>query len=394
MKYKAYIWDFDGTLMNTYPHIVRCFCEAMEQAGTPVDEAEAAMLFYDNFGVPRKRYNVPLDVWEKFGKLHLSLTVKPEPEPFEDIPAVLRTIKDNGGVNLLYTHSDGHAWKWLTLYGLDKYFAGRVDATMRFPSKPAPDAVEYLLKAWKLAPQEAVMIGDRTIDVQAGLNAGTAGCLFLTHPLVGTVEADYMVKSMREFAAAMELPELPDSTAFLAQVEADAATVAEQLCEAAGLTAGKTVIVGCSSSEAAGETIGTDSSLPVARAILRGLQGVFVPRGIYLAAQCCEHLNRAVVTEKDCPNCGARVNVVPMPKAGGSFGTAAFRAFANPQVVESIEADAGIDIGGTLIGMHLKRVAVPLRLAQKTVGQAPVTAARTRLPFTGGIRAVYDDNEL
>ena len=128
MRYKAYIWDYDGTLIDSYPHIIESFRLTMEEAGTPVDPAEAARYFYDNFGVPRKKYGVPADVWEIFRSRHDAFSLRPIPEPFPDIPAVLRAIKENGGINLLYTHSDAHAWKGLTLYGLDKYFAGRVDA--------------------------------------------------------------------------------------------------------------------------------------------------------------------------------------------------------------------------------------------------------------------------
>ena len=393
MRYKAYIWDYDGTLMDTYPHIVEAFRIAMEEAGTPIDPAEAAPYFYNNFGAARKHYGVPQDVWDAFRARHKGLTVRPVPEPFPDIPAVLRAITENGGINLLYTHSDGLAWKVLSLYGLDKYFAGRADSTMKFPAKPAPDAVQYLLSAYKTAPEDALMIGDRTIDVQAGLNAGIAGCLYLTHELIGSVDAQFCVNSMREFAEVMGIPLPPDPGPFLASVKAEAAEAALQLCTAAKLKAGQLVVVGCSSSEAAGEKIGTDSSLPVARAIFEGLTSVFAPRGIHIAAQCCEHLNRALVVE-DGTTDSQRVNVIPMPKAGGAFATAAFRSFIRPAVVESVRADAGLDIGGTLIGMHLKRVAVPLRLARRTVGQAPLSAARTRVPFTGGVRAVYDEELL
>ena len=88
------------------------------------------------------------------------------------------------------------------------------------------------------------------------------------------------------------------------------------------------------------------------------------------------------------------VNVVPQPKAGGSFATAAYAAFSDPVAVEHIRADAGMDIGDTLIGMHLKEVAVPVRLSVKTVGEAPLVCARTRPKFIGGCRAVYDEHLL
>ncbi len=169
---------------------------------------------------------------------------------------------------------------------------------------------------------------------------------------------------------------------------------AEELCEKATLRAGQFVVIGCSTSEILGHSIGSDSRPEVAEALFAALYGVFSPRGIYLAAQCCEHLNRALVVEAEALPAAERVNVVPQPKAGGSFATAAYKAFKNPVVVEEIRADAGLDIGGTLIGMHLKKVAVPLRLSVKSIGDAPLLAARSRPKFIGGGRAVYDETLL
>ena len=171
----------------------------------------------------------------------------------------------------------------------------------------------------------------------------------------------------------------------------EARQAAEELCAAAKLKAGQIVVVGCSSSEVDGRRIGTDSDPTVAQAIFDGIYEVLSARGIYLAAQCCEHLNRAIVTERAAvPGCEI-VNVVPQPKAGGSFATAAYHGFRDPVVVEEIQADAGLDIGGTLIGMHLKKVAVPLRLTMNHIGEAILLAARTRPRFIGGCRAVYDE---
>lgn len=169
---------------------------------------------------------------------------------------------------------------------------------------------------------------------------------------------------------------------------------AEELVGLAGLQRGDILVVGCSSSEIIGSKIGSNSSPEVADAVFGALQEVLAPRGIWLAAQCCEHLNRAIVVERDAVPGADIVNVVPQPKAGGSFGTAAYRGFERPVVVEKIRADAGLDIGGTLIGMHLKEVAVPVRLATKNVGEAILLAARTRPKFIGGCRAVYDEKLL
>ena len=146
--------------------------------------------------------------------------------------------------------------------------------------------------------------------------------------------------------------------------------------------------------EITGARIGTQSAPAVASEVFRALHTYTAARGIYLAVQCCEHLNRAIVTERAAvPHLDA-VNVIPQPKAGGSMATAAYAAFDDPVVVEHVRADAGLDIGLTLIGMHLKPVAVPVRLANNRIGDALVVAARTRPKFIGGARAVYDENAL
>ena len=168
----------------------------------------------------------------------------------------------------------------------------------------------------------------------------------------------------------------------------------EELCEKANLRKGSLVVVGCSTSEVVGAKIGTNSNPEVAGEIFRALHDHTESRGIYLAIQCCEHLNRAIVTERKAVPFAQPVNVVPQPKAGGSLATQAYAGFEDPIVLEEIQADAGLDIGFTLIGMHLKKVAVPLRLTNNTIGSAMVLAARTRPKFIGGARAVYNEEML
>lgn len=180
------------------------------------------------------------------------------------------------------------------------------------------------------------------------------------------------------------------------EIRRQARAAAEEL--AAGLRLGDLLVVGCSTSEVLGERIGTHSSEVTARAIWEGISGVAEGRGLLLAAQCCEHLNRALIVERETAERFGleQVNVVPQVKAGGAFATAAYHAFTDPIAVESLrgQAAAGLDIGATLIGMHLRQVAVPVRLAQRQVGQAIVIAARTRPKFVGGSRAVYDERLL
>lgn len=177
-------------------------------------------------------------------------------------------------------------------------------------------------------------------------------------------------------------------------LRAQAAGVAEEIIEKANLKAGQILVVGCSTSEILGNKIGSNSSPETAKAVFDGIYSTVTARGIFLAAQCCEHLNRAIIVERAaCPN-GEFVNVVPAPKAGGSFATAAYAAFADPVALEEIRADAGLDIGFTLIGMHLKKVAVPLRLEHHEIGAAMVLAARVRPKFIGGERAHYNPELL
>lgn len=169
---------------------------------------------------------------------------------------------------------------------------------------------------------------------------------------------------------------------------------AEALCREAALQAGSIVVVGCSTSEIVGQRIGSASSAQIGEAVFQGLQEVFQKKGIYLAAQCCEHLNRAIVIERSAPGVGEIVNAIPRPGAGGAFAGAAYQGFKDAVLVEEIKADAGLDIGGTLIGMHLKKVAVPLRLEITRIGEATLQAARTRPKFIGGVRAIYDEKLL
>ena len=169
---------------------------------------------------------------------------------------------------------------------------------------------------------------------------------------------------------------------------------AKELVEKAELKSGDVVVIGCSTSEVIGERIGTSGTVEVAQQIFDGLNSVFSEKGIYIAAQCCEHLNRAIITEREAVPFAERVNVLPQPKAGGSFATAAYSSFKNPVAVEEIKADAGLDIGFTLIGMHIKKVAVPVRLENNKIGNATVLAARSRPKFIGGNRAQYDESDM
>lgn len=168
--------------------------------------------------------------------------------------------------------------------------------------------------------------------------------------------------------------------------------VISELLEQAQLRPGQLVVIGCSTSEVTGHRIGSDSSMATAQQLYDAIAPVIAEKGCYLAAQCCEHLNRALILEAEAaekygyePVC-----VVPQPKAGGSFATTAWQKMQNPVAVEHIRAHCGLDIGGTLIGMHLKDVAVPVRLSLSKIGEANILCARTRPKYIGGERAHYE----
>ncbi|MBR4016250.1 MAG: TIGR01440 family protein [Oscillospiraceae bacterium] len=180
----------------------------------------------------------------------------------------------------------------------------------------------------------------------------------------------------------------------MTQIYQQTRSAIEELVEKANIKPGNIVVVGCSTSEVLGSKIGTNSNPDTAKEMFAALQDFAGEKGFYLAIQCCEHLNRAVITERAALPGAETVNVVPQPKAGGSLATAAYAAFQDPIAVEEIRADAGLDIGLTLIGMHLKKVAVPVRLENNRIGEALVVAARTRPKFIGGSRAVYDETLL
>ena len=175
------------------------------------------------------------------------------------------------------------------------------------------------------------------------------------------------------------------------EITAQARQAVTELIEQAKLKEGQVLVIGCSSSEMVGKRIGKGSSMEAAQAAFAGIYPVLQEKGIWLAVQCCEHLNRSLIVERKLAEEKGWeiVNVVPQPHAGGSFAVTAYANFEDPVAVETIVADAGMDIGGTLIGMHLRRVAVPVRLSLNHIGEAILLCARTRPKYVGGSRAVY-----
>lgn len=175
------------------------------------------------------------------------------------------------------------------------------------------------------------------------------------------------------------------------EITRSARALITELFDSTSISEGQILVVGCSSSEILGNKIGKGSSYDAAKILFDTIYPILKDKGIYLAAQCCEHLNRALIIERECaekygyePVC-----VIPQAKAGGSFATVTYESMRDPVAVEHISAHGGIDIGDTLIGMHLKDVAVPLRLSVKNIGNANVVCAYTRPKFIGGSRAIY-----
>ena len=185
----------------------------------------------------------------------------------------------------------------------------------------------------------------------------------------------------------------------LEMIRTQSTEAAAELCDVARLKEGDLFVVGCSSSEVLGERIGTATNVEIAQAIFEGMMPELEKRGILLAGQCCEHLNRALVVEYDTMMRYQleQVNAIPQPNhAGGAFATVCYQQMQEPVLVESLQAKAfaGIDIGGTLIGMHIHPVVVPVRISLRKIGEAAISCARRRIPYTGGQRAVYEEKYL
>ncbi len=187
----------------------------------------------------------------------------------------------------------------------------------------------------------------------------------------------------------------PIEETLLQEIQSSAAVAIRELMDAAHLSAGQLLVIGCSSSEMVGERIGKNSSMAAAEALADTVLPILADAGVLLAVQCCEHLNRALIMERATAEKYGYdpVWVKPQPKAGGSFATAVWARMTDPVAVETVQAHAGLDIGGTLIGMHLRRVAVPVRLSVSRIGEAALICARTRPAYIGGPRAQYQTEE-
>lgn len=179
-------------------------------------------------------------------------------------------------------------------------------------------------------------------------------------------------------------------------IKNQAKTALTELLDNAKLKKGDIVVIGVSSSEIIGSRIGTAGSKEASRAVYEGMIPVLKERGLFAAIQCCEHLNRALIVERECAERYGltQVNVVPHPHAGGSFATECYSRFEDPVAVEAVRAHAGVDIGDVFVGMHIIPVAVPFRGSLNSIGEAHLTMCRRRPKFVGGSRAIYNGELL
>ncbi|MBO6052406.1 MAG: HAD-IA family hydrolase [Clostridia bacterium] len=215
MKYQNYLWDFDGTIVDSYPHTMRCCWDAIVEEG--LDRALTWEAVYRQLLVSfadMKRYTGMSDeAYARFiERAHRTgeEEIPPKAVPFPDTEAVLSAVVEKGGRNFLYTHRNHTAADYLGSFGLMKYFADAVMSEEGFPPKPAPDAVLALIARNGLDPAQCVMVGDREIDGMSGKNAGIAGALvnYPPHLPDGTSPAavtamDYTARSLTEFASLM-----------------------------------------------------------------------------------------------------------------------------------------------------------------------------------------------
>ncbi|WP_077623452.1 TIGR01440 family protein [Sediminibacillus massiliensis] len=182
----------------------------------------------------------------------------------------------------------------------------------------------------------------------------------------------------------------------MSALKEEVAAIVDEWLTSGYLKFGQLFVIGCSTSEVAGERIGTSGSEEIAAVIYAEMDRLKKETGVQLAYQCCEHLNRSLVVEAATARERGleQVSAVPVPKAGGSMAAYSFKQFEQPVLVEQIQGDAGLDIGETMIGMHLKHVAVPLRFRQRYAGHARVNGARTRPKLIGGERAQYPKGDV
>ena len=180
MKYTHYLWDFDGTLFDSYPHVLASLEKVLAEEGISRDHTELWRRLLVNYGEGRKYAGITPEAYKRFVDYQYIMDeneIEPKVIPFEGMRDLLAAIVKNGGKNYLYTHRNNTALAFLDRFGLSEFFADSVTSEEHFPAKPAPDAVLAIIARNHLDPKDCVMVGDRLIDGMSGINAGIAGVL-------------------------------------------------------------------------------------------------------------------------------------------------------------------------------------------------------------------------
>ncbi|MBQ2847596.1 MAG: HAD-IA family hydrolase [Clostridia bacterium] len=198
MQMQNYIWDFDGMLFDSYPHITSAFLKALGDFGKDADYDEAKALLEITFAHAFEHYDVGEEEKAIFRNYEHDYSLRPIAVPFENTYKTLEALFNSGKKHFLYTHRGFETSQhYLEIYGMKKFFTAFVDSSMKFPSKPSPDAVNWICDTYGLNRNETVMIGDREIDVLSGKNAGTFGCLFTKKENIESL-ADFIIKDISE----------------------------------------------------------------------------------------------------------------------------------------------------------------------------------------------------
>ena len=199
--YKHFIWDFDGTLFDSYPAMVKAFQKTLADLG--VEMSEEAILMHMKISIKHliehctKTYGTSENFYEEFDevlKVYEAQLVK----PYSGNIDVCKSICERGGKNYVYTHRGASTYKYLEKYDMVQYFEEVVTSENGFARKPDPEAVSHLLEAHNIQPEEAILIGDRELDIVSGQNAGIKGCFYRERPEFVCDLADYEIVTFRE----------------------------------------------------------------------------------------------------------------------------------------------------------------------------------------------------
>ena len=206
LKVRTAIWDFDGMLFDSYPHMATAFQKVLAARGETATLAEILLPMKQSVGLAFRVFGLSEAEQRQYSRLEEQLEMAPPVRPFAGVPALLRAFCAAGGRHFIYSHQNATVHTYLDRYGIRDCFADCVTGDQGFPGKPAPDALVYLLRKHGIPPGEALMLGDREIDVQCGHNAGMAACLFdefARHPVT---EAEYCVTEIRGLYPVLGLP--------------------------------------------------------------------------------------------------------------------------------------------------------------------------------------------